>query len=314
MKNQRIITEGALLLSIFIVLLLFTIFVPLLGMLSIWALPIPFILYTVRHGLKAGIFLLVGTLLLTLAVGLIMSMPLAIMFASSGLVIGYLLKRKLSSFVVLVGSTLTYITNILLIYVISIVIFDLNIVDSIEKMSSDSIKTAEEIMVAIGQENKDVIIAYENAMEVAIYIIPSLIIMTGILFSIITILVAKPIVKRFYSELPDAKPFREWNFPKSIIWYYIIVILLSFMQLEVGSSLYLVVINLQVLLELVLMIQGFTLIYFYFHAKGSGKGIPIAITVFAILFAPLLSIIRILGIIDLGFELKAKIANANKVS
>jgi uncharacterized protein YybS (DUF2232 family) len=313
-KNQRIITEGAISLSIFIVLLLFTIYVPLLGILSLLALPIPFILYTLRHGLKAGVFLLVGTALLTTAVGLILTVPMAFMFASSGIVIGYLLKRKASSFVVLVGSTLTYITNILLFYVISIVLFDLNIVDSMEKMSSESLKAAEEFLKVIGQENKDVIIAYEKALDVTSYIIPSLIIMVGILFSILTIVVAKPVVKRFYSDLPKTKPFREWNFPKSIIWYYIIVILLSFMQLEVGSSLYIVVINLQVILELILIMQGFTLIYFYFHTKGSGKGIPIVITVFAILFTHLLPIIRILGIIDLGFELKAKIANAKKVS
>jgi uncharacterized protein YybS (DUF2232 family) len=309
-KNQRIITESALMLSIFIVLLLITIYVPLLGLLSIWALPIPFILITVRRGWKAGLFLFAGALLLTIAFGLILALPVAIMFASSGIVIGIIMSRKKSVFAVLLGASLSYIFNILLIYVLSILIFDINIVDSLEKMMNDSILTAETVMGALGQENEKVLNAYKDAIDMIRYIIPSTITLSGIFLAIITILVANPIVKRFYNDIPKAAPFREWNFPKSFIWYYLVVIFLSLTKLEVGSSLYIVVINLQLMLEFILLIQGFTFIYYYFYNKGKSKTYPIVITIFTILFAPLLTFVKILGIIDLGFELKSKISKA----
>lgn len=50
MNQSRKLTDGALLLVIYVMLLLITIFVPILTMIGMFLLPIPFILYTARHG------------------------------------------------------------------------------------------------------------------------------------------------------------------------------------------------------------------------------------------------------------------------
>ena len=52
MKNTRFITEGAALLAIYAILLLISMYVPILGTMVTFVLPLPFILLTVRHKLS----------------------------------------------------------------------------------------------------------------------------------------------------------------------------------------------------------------------------------------------------------------------
>lgn len=106
-------------------------------------------------------------------------------------------------------------------------------------------------------------------------------------------------------------PFREWKLPQSIVWYYLIVIVLGMMNLEKGSLPYLAVINLSALLQLLLIIQGLSFVYYFFHKKGFSIGFPITITVFTIFIPYLLQLVRILGIIDLGFALRGRIKGSS---
>jgi uncharacterized protein YybS (DUF2232 family) len=301
------ITEGALLLSLFIVLLLSTLYIPVIGIISLWALPIPFILYTVLRGVKAGLFLFTGAVILTFAIGQLLALPITMIFAISGIVIGTLIRKKKPAFAVLLGGSLSYITMLLMYYVLSILIFDFNIIESTKDMMLMSLKTAEDML---GQSDDTYLNMMYSAIELIEYVIPSALIFTGILAAFLTQVFATPIVKRFYNEVPQWKPFREWNFPKSFIWYYVIILIITLtVQLEVGTLVYIIVVNLQIMLEFIMLIQGFTFIYFLFHIKKWNKGLLYGLTIITILMFPLLSITRILGIIDLGFDLKSKLKN-----
>jgi uncharacterized protein YybS (DUF2232 family) len=55
-----------------------------------------------------------------------------------------------------------------------------------------------------------------------------------------------------------------------------------------------------------MIIQGLSLVFYYAHAKRMGKALPIIAVVFAVLIPVVLYIIRILGIIDLGFDLRSR--------
>ncbi|MDG2702984.1 DUF2232 domain-containing protein, partial [Vibrio parahaemolyticus] len=55
MKQTKALVEGAIMISIFAVMTLFYLYVPLLSIIFFMAAPIPIILYTIRHGLKKGI-------------------------------------------------------------------------------------------------------------------------------------------------------------------------------------------------------------------------------------------------------------------
>lgn len=49
MKQTKFITEGAALLAIYAILLLVSLYVPVLGTVVTFALPLPFILFTIKY-------------------------------------------------------------------------------------------------------------------------------------------------------------------------------------------------------------------------------------------------------------------------
>ena len=66
MKQTKFITEGAALLAIYAILLLISMYVPILGTVVTFALPLPFILLMIRHKLSNVLVIFVAALLLLL--------------------------------------------------------------------------------------------------------------------------------------------------------------------------------------------------------------------------------------------------------
>jgi uncharacterized protein YybS (DUF2232 family) len=59
-KQTKFITEGAALLAIYAILLLISMYVPILGTVVTFALPLPFILLTIRHKLSNVLMIFVA--------------------------------------------------------------------------------------------------------------------------------------------------------------------------------------------------------------------------------------------------------------
>ncbi len=62
MKQTKFITEGAALLAIYAILLLISMYVPILGTVVTFALPLPFILLMIRHKLSNVLVIFVAAL------------------------------------------------------------------------------------------------------------------------------------------------------------------------------------------------------------------------------------------------------------
>jgi uncharacterized protein YybS (DUF2232 family) len=58
------------------------------------------------------------------------------------------------------------------------------------------------------------------------------------------------------------------------------------------------------ILQFILILQGYTFIFYFCDQKGISKAISITIAIVAFLVPIFLYIIGILGIIDLGFDLR----------
>ena len=58
MRNTKFITEGAALLAIYAMLLLISMYVPILGTVVTFALPLPFILLTIRYKISNAFVIL----------------------------------------------------------------------------------------------------------------------------------------------------------------------------------------------------------------------------------------------------------------
>jgi uncharacterized protein YybS (DUF2232 family) len=96
--------------------------------------------------------------------------------------------------------------------------------------------------------------------------------------------------------------------PISIIWLYLIVVIASFFNLDPDGMMFIGVQNALMILEILLAIQGFSFIFFFSHYKKWSKAIPILSIIITLLFPIiLLYFVRILGIIDIGLNLRERL-------
>jgi uncharacterized protein YybS (DUF2232 family) len=307
-KNTYVLTEAAIQLAIFIVLFLASLYVPLLGTVTTLFLSIPFIIFTIRHGYKPGLLLLFASLIVSSLIGSLLSLPVALMFGTGGIVIGALLAKKKNRYMILVAGTVVFLINMVVDYIISVKFFEIDIIQQTLSMLKESFDTALQIMRGMGQEpSRELQDRFQQGLELVKYITPTLFVVTAFVLAYFTIIVSVPILKRLNISVGTWPPFRDVTLPKHLLWYYLLVLITTFLPLEKGTFAYITVVNMYYLLQLLFMMQGFSFLYYVSDRKRVPKGFVVAGTLFCFFLPFLLYLIAILGIIDLGFELRKRV-------
>ncbi|MDA1591702.1 MULTISPECIES: YybS family protein [unclassified Bacillus cereus group] len=309
MRNTKFITEGAALLAIYAMLLLISMYVPILGTVVTFALPLPFILLTIRYKISNAFVIFTAALFITVIVSQPMNLVKTTMFGLIGIVLGHMYKKQKKPVGILMAGTLAYLIGIMLIYVASIKFFNIDLMKQMQNMFNESMAQSEKIVTAAGmpisKEQKELFAQFNDVLQT---LFPSLLVMVSVCFSWITVMISGSVLRKLKHDVIPWPKFKDIQLPKSIVWYYVVFILLStFIKVEPTSYLHMVFSNLYVIFALLLVLQGLTFIAFLAHSKGFTKGVPI-ISFIACMFIPMLfPLVTILGIIDLGISLRSKI-------
>ncbi|PEC18577.1 YybS family protein [Bacillus thuringiensis] len=309
MKQTKFITEGAALLAIYVILLLISMYVPILGTVVTFALPLPFILLTIRHKLSNVLMIFVAALFVTIIVSQPMNLVKTIMFGLIGIVLGYMYKTRKKPVEILIAGTLAYLIGFVLIYVASIKFFNIDIMKQMQSMFSESMVQSEKIVSATGmpisKEQKELLTQMNDILQ---SLFPSILVLVSVCFSWITVIISGSVLKKLKHDIISWPKFKDIQLPKSIVWYYVIFILLAtFIKVEPTSYLHMVFSNLYVIFALLLVLQGLTFISFLAYRKGFTKGVPIISFIICMFIPMLFPLVTILGIIDLGISLRSKI-------
>ncbi|MDR7078786.1 uncharacterized protein YybS (DUF2232 family) [Neobacillus niacini] len=307
MKNVRKLTEGAILLAAFAVLLLLTIYVPFLGMIVNLFLAVPFMLFAAKNDGKSIFVFIIASLLLSFIVGTIMSLPLTLAYGTTGVVIGYLIQKQKNMGVLFISGSLVFLINLIIIYVTSIVLFNVNMITEMLDMMRESLNTSADLLKNFGnaQNTEKAMEQFNNGLTLIKTLIPTLFVISSFFIVFIIQLVSFPIIKRFGVKVEKWKSFKEISLPKSLLYYFLLTLLLSMLMNPVeGTFWYMAIINMTYILQFLMVLQGYTFIFYYFDKKGISKAISITIAIVSFLIPIFLYIVGILGIIDLGFDLR----------
>ncbi|WP_246944294.1 YybS family protein [Bacillus pinisoli] len=308
MGKTKALTEGAIMLALYMVLFLVTLYVPLIGSLTLFALALPFVVFSSRRGWKSSLVLFGASVILTLLFGSIIAVPITFLYGLSGIVIGYLFKLNRSKLEVLSGGSIAYIINLLVIYIITTAVFQINPIEEAQKAVDQSINMSREMMEALGQSiNEEQINLFAETFELVPLLMPTAIVFVGVFLAFITQIISTRILKRLGLKVEKWPPFRSIQLPKSLIWYYLVTMIAMMFPMEQDSMFFLAIFNLFHILQLLMILQGFSFIFYFCYHKNVSKGIPITILILSFLLPPLLYIVRIIGIIDLGFNLRARV-------
>lgn len=309
MKKAHVLTEGAVLIALYLVLMLFARYVPVIGTIVLFVLPLPFIIFTLRHGIRLTFLLIFAGSILSILFGSIFSVLTAVTFGLSGVIMGYFYKRK-QTLGVLVGGSLAYTFSMIVAYIGAKLFMNIDFIQDSISLLEQSIQQSKKILESFTAEEQinAQFAQLEEGLELMVHLVPTIFVTIGMISAVITHLLAMPILKRLRFDLAPLKPFRDWKLPQSIVWYYLIVSILLMVNQDTETFYFTAIINLYFILQFFVIMQGFSFIFYYSYVKGWSKAVPISILIGSFLIPILLYLIRILGIIDLGFPLRGKLS------
>nr|WP_161809298.1 YybS family protein [Heyndrickxia shackletonii] len=308
-KNVRVITEGALLLAVYTVLFLIYLYIPVLFIIATMFLVLPFLLYSAKHPLKYSIVFFIASILISALMGTVLSIPKAIIFGATGIVMGYLVQMNKSKFIIYIASSLTFLLFNILGYIVSVKLFNINYLQQISEQLQESFHRSADILKAIGQGQTDQTLEnIQNAISLLTTLFPAMLVIISFMMVWLFIIINFPIAKRFRVNVPKWEPFHKIQLPKSVLWYYLITMLLSLViHPKTGSYVATALMNLAVIFQIFMLIQGFSLVFYFGHLQKWSKGIYTLIVIFSFFFPPAMFVILILGIIDLGMDIRSKL-------
>ncbi|WP_155891556.1 YybS family protein [Heyndrickxia acidiproducens] len=307
MKKTKMLTEGALLAAVFGIFVLVLSYVPLIGPVAIFFLILPFLIFCSKYPLKYLIVFSAACLFISMLAGTTALLPFALLYGGTGFVMGYCIQLKKSKLFIYLASSLTFLAGLIIGLFVSIKFFHLNIINENLKQLRESVNQSRTMLEQFGQQS-----SIENLNKMAdsmvslyqIYL-PSFLLLFSFLAVFVLMAVNFPVAKRLGVPVPKWSPYREFRLPKSVLWYYVICLVLSmFIETDASSFLSKAVMNLLLIFEILVLMQGFSLINFYSYEKKWPKVFFVMAVIFAIIFSPLLYLVMILGIIDIGFDFR----------
>lgn len=311
MKQTKALVEGAIMISIFSVMTLFYLYVPLLSIIFFLAAPIPIILYTIRHGLKKGIAAGAIGIVISFLIGSINGLLSAPMLIAVGIGMGFFYSRRQPGNAIITGA-LIYLFSFLISFVVSVQLFEVDIMGIAKESIEQMMPMLESVLKQSGASEQDIakqLKQFREMKDTALSALPVALLIFATLMAFVNHWSVKPLVKRFFKDMPALKKFKDMRLPKSMVWYYLLTLLLMLIQTEKGSFLWLVQTSAFQILFILVLIQGFSFIFYYCHEKNISKVVPIFAIVLTALFPPIGVIVRIIGIADIGFDLRDKVKN-----
>ncbi|WP_368197474.1 YybS family protein [Bacillus pumilus] len=311
MKQTKALVEGAIMISIFSVMTLFYLYVPLLSIIFFLAAPIPIILYTIRHGLKKGIAAGAIGIVISFLIGSINGLMTAPILIAVGLGMGVFYSRRQPGNAIITGA-LIYLFSFLISFVVSVQLFQVDIMGIAKESIEQMIPMLESVLKQSGASEQDIskqLKQFREMQDSALSALPVALLMLVTLTAFVNHWFVKPLIKRFVKDMPALKKFKDMRLPKSMVWYYLLTLLLMLIQTEKGSFLSLVQTSAFQILFILVLIQGFSFIFYYCHEKSISKAVPIFAIVLGVLYPPVAVIVRIIGIADIGFDLREKVKN-----
>ena len=299
MKNTRLVTEGAILLAIYSVLILAYRYIPFLSLILAFIMPLPFILFSIKYTLKESFIICACALGLTVIITSVSLLPFTLMFSTVGILIGYLINKKRSKEEILLSSTFLYLIHTVLIYSLAKLFFHIDFVKAFTNSMNEAIKQSQSLGLDSNNAKLD---QFKMVIKLIPSMLPTLLLMYSFVLAFLTQVLTFPLIKRLGFKIPKFKPFRDFKLPLGFVWVFFAVFILSFFKFQPGSFFALAILNISYILEIALIIQGFAVIFNFCYSRQLSKAIPIVILIMCLLIPNALFIVSLIGIIGMGFN------------
>ncbi|KGR79864.1 YybS family protein [Ureibacillus manganicus] len=298
------LAQGAMMIAIFVVLIAIAIYVPLVSIVATLFAPLPLAWYSANYERNQSILVAILGCVLTFFIGGLLILPFSMIFAAIGFVIGINLKLKKSKIFILMSTGLTVLITFAIDYLITLKLFEIDFIkESMQMLRTSyeqSFKLAQNVtgQSPITQENLELLFL---TLEITI---PAAVTLAAFALALVIISINLPILKRLGVTVPKFNALKDLKLPKSILWYYLIVLSVNmFVRPEIGSTLYVICLNLSMILWVLLTIQGLSFILYFIDKKVKLTNLVKVLVI--ILTIPFYNLVILIGIVDLGFNIRS---------
>ncbi|QTN01172.1 DUF2232 domain-containing protein [Sediminibacillus dalangtanensis] len=311
MTSQNVIIEGAITAVLYLLLMFLTLFIPIIEILTLFILPVPVIVFAARFGGKraAGLFVL-----LALASSLFLthySLPLVLLTGIGGLMTGIAIHQRLTAYETWARGTVGFVIGLLLTFLAVQGLFQINIVQEMNQAINDSIAQSQEMLKDLGmtfnQENVDTLL---EQMRQIVNLLPVILVVMALVLGLISQWIGYRVIGWLDKDKTTLRfpPFRQFRLPVGLVWIYFAALVVTWVSGDPDSIWHIGAVNVTNLAGLLVALQGLSFVFFYVNQKGMSVAVPIIVIVLTVLFPFIgLYLLRILGIIDLGFSLRDRI-------
>jgi uncharacterized protein YybS (DUF2232 family) len=314
LNRTRQITEAGLFAAIMIILMIGSYYIPVIGTLLFFIMPLPVIILTIRNTLPNTIVAtIVATLISSAMVTIVVGIGNGALALFVGLPLGYCFKRKDSTLKSIALGGIGALAAYLVILGAAQGFLGLSITEQLDQMFDISGTMQTEMNTIFGALNNDALNAsmaetqtiLENMQHMIKLIFPSALIIFSMVYSAINYLFARPILTRLRIAVRPIGSFASFSYPKHMAFGGGMMLILAYLVGYLGiADPELVFTNFLYLFLMVFSIQGLSLLY-YFLLKFMPRGFAIAMIVFLTL-SQFLYYISIIGFFDVMINFRKR--------
>lgn len=295
MRNVRSTVEGAFLAALTVVLYLASIYIPVLGFLVSFLCPLPVMFLAIRWGARVGVLAsFVASILVLAFAGVMQALTCFVGFSLLGIAMGVTVRKGYPFPEVLALNTGVSLLSKLLLVVLALLVVGKNPLTENLQFLEETLKRTPWIT-----RNLPSVEGFTQLVRIAI---PALLVVASLLDTACNFLLGRWVGGRIGVSFPDVPPFSEWRLPRSVFWVFV----LGWILLLFGGSTALgrIGMNVQIVTQLLFLLQGLSLVYYFLGKRVRSRAVRVGILVFLVLQPLFSSLLSWLGVFDVFFDFR----------
>lgn len=304
--------EGGLVIAIAVILGLVSTYVPIIGMLVDFFWAVPFVVLAVRLGIqKATYALIITIILLSLFIGPVFTIRLALSFGFGGLALGFAIQNKFPAVKTFLLTLMVSFGAQIVAVALLLFMMDINVMQTQIDMVKESFDETFAFYESIGMEQAQINEAkaqVEPAINLLSLLMPTLLLLMALINTTACYYTSKWILPKIGLYMSEFPPFAQWRFPIAFLYLMILAVL----GLYWGSTrnlnlLYTVSVNANILSLFVGFVQGLSILSFAADKFNVSKLIRRLIFLVIILNFMLFQVVAFTGLFDMFFDYRRRV-------
>ena len=170
--NVRKLTHGAMMIATLLIMTVISVYVPLLGAVTMLFIPLPMILYRLRYDRSASIFVLIAAIVFSLLGGILL-VPVTFTFGLLGFIIGETIQLKKTKLYIFMAAGLTFLLTLMVTYLLTIVLFGINTINELTKGINEFQKQTLTLLEEVGDVPEELVKQMNEMFQKTFLAIPS---------------------------------------------------------------------------------------------------------------------------------------------